>query len=1287
MAFKTSGSNALKGDAPKVEAKGGKVLSTSSDPSKIRINISTEAGSSNSSFKVDSSNVTKVSSSQSNLQVENGGKSASAPKNASFSAPSAPRDASLAGSKDDTEPTGGFYHPEDDSDNAPEDDQAADDKSSDQAAEQSGDQAGDQTGNQTDEQAGGQFGDQTGEENPEEDAEKEGDKKDENQEGEDNPGGANPNGAENPDDAENPYGSENSDDAENPEGAKEGEGGDNSAEEAAAGVAAVGGAAAVGAEVADEGLTQQPQNQEDLGDSGTMAAAGTNPALNEEANPSRDAAKNDLRNSEKAAASDAPKNSSNPDKDAKDKENNPAGFKNSTLGKANEMKDKIDPRKRMIKKLKQMGPIGAIIGIILGVGFGLMGMQSFLPFSISELLRTGNDSMLSPVNLRAQRIFLKQLAKPSSDAGDDYDVSNRQRDNLAKNGIYVVDSEDGKRVALFDDGSGKLKVVGGDDASVTALKGKLDSANLSEQLRTKYGKSGFDIDTENIDTYKNRMSNDSDFEMKFKKGSRIWGSSVAAWYDKMTERFSSLYSISRNLFKKFKNRLLGSDSDADSDGTTAKNRSFSDILEESQDAQRKRSGGEVDIDERKFEDQEDDGNGGKRQKAEAERLENDKTKVGFGGDDSDGAVGKTAAVNKAKSSVGKIAKAATSRVTSGACMLLNFVGSATLIASAYNITQILPVVTSFLEAVDKVKSGNSNSPINEIATALVIAVPIVYLVSRGNYTDNVDDITDDNLGTATTAEKNALQSNALSSLLSGTKMNPSDTVTSSFNVGNLAANVDGGGFLGNLANLSADLSMSVGMFKSCSMVKLAMNAGAVIGAVLGFLAGGGIGSALGAAAGNALFKTIESVGKALIATGVTSLVSKLLVPRLATMFMRQLPDLLRGENYGAALVAGAAIYLGRNHLFGGGSPGSREQYIAFTTQQKEQLAKEAEYERANRSPFDYTSQYTFAGSMLRQFAILNTMSSAPTNVLSTIGTLTKNSIISMVPTAAAANDIASTMMTEEEFEATCPSLASIGAYGDIFCNPYVISDLSTIDIDPDEVKNTVASYDNFDDSGEIKDNSDLKKYINYCSGRSSNFGVIDGNIANQVSSTGSTGNAYGDALVGLIPIYGDMLDVITEEKKLENVGWITGENCVANSNNDSGWNTDIKYYQRYVEDERLKESIYGSTDGGDTGYVSPVTAYLDKYYTENPVDNSAEGVLARLSGLTKDQVIATLDYMDYLNFVADYDAGERYAFGEEDIKLPSDIYFEIQDSGTIFATNVLTEVTYADVRNRIATTA
>ena len=64
-----------------------------------------------------------------------------------------------------------------------------------------------------------------------------------------------------------------------------------------------------------------------------------------------------------------------------------------------------------------------------------------------------------------------------------------------------------------------------------------------------------------------------------------------------------------------------------------------------------------------------------------------------------------------------------------------------------------------------------------------------------------------------------------------------------------------------------------------------------------------------------------------------------------------------------------------------------------------------------------------------------------------------------------------------------------------------------------------------------------------------------------------------------------------------------------------GRNLGFFAYQRLLENMGLIEK-------------SSVTAYLEEYYEKHPLDNSYEGVLARRSGLTKENVIALLNYVN-----------------------------------------------------------
>lgn len=141
------------------------------------------------------------------------------------------------------------------------------------------------------------------------------------------------------------------------------------------------------------------------------------------------------------------------------------------------------------------------------------------------------------------------------------------------------------------------------------------------------------------------------------------------------------------------------------------------------------------------------------------------------------------------------------------------------------------------------------------------------------------------------------------------------------------------------------------------------------------------------------------------------------------------------------------------------------------------------------------------------------------------------------------------------------------------------------------------------------------------------LGVADQNIASAIQG----GGGLGSDILGAVPIAGDLAEIYNNKVIAENIGYVTGEACV--TGNDSSvlsWEEKGKYFERFVEDQRLAENM---------GLVekSSVTAFLEDYYEKHPLDNSFEGILARKTGLTKENVIATIDTINYLTFIADYD--------------------------------------------------
>jgi hypothetical protein len=366
----------------------------------------------------------------------------------------------------------------------------------------------------------------------------------------------------------------------------------------------------------------------------------------------------------------------------------------------------------------------------------------------------------------------------------------------------------------------------------------------------------------------------------------------------------------------------------------------------------------------------------------------------------------------------------------------------------------------------------------------------------------------------------------------------------------------------------------------------------------------------------------------------------------------------------------------------------------FYRAHQEVIASEAEIERRDRSPFDVTSKYTFLGSIVNSLTPMAATLGAPISVVSKTMTTLGSSIGSMLPTAKADGEV--------EFKSSlsapgdCPALDNLGIVGDAACNPYFITDMSTMDMDPAEVFNKVATddSDNFIDAGvaldsdsnafiladsiesdnddgnpEINPKSTLGKWVIACASRDSQFGTVDSNVLNAVQFV-NTGNGTLDGVIGsgigMIPFVGDIVDGAQALRELGNIGWATGENCVSEK---------YKYYSRYSEDQRLMESA---------GIIkqSAVSKMLEKYYEENPIDDSYEGTIARYSGLTKEEVTDTIAAIEYVQFIADYNP-ETYGPEIQNNK-PGKYQF---DSNEIVAFDdnyglAIKQVAYYDLRNR-----
>lgn len=615
------------------------------------------------------------------------------------------------------------------------------------------------------------------------------------------------------------------------------------------------------------------------------------------------------------------------------------------------------------------------------------------------------------------------------------------------------------------------------------------------------------------------------------------------------------------------------------------------------------------------------------------------------------------------------------------CAVVGVIGAISLMVAATEAIQILNLTTSYMETVDKTKYGEGDeAPINELTNTLNEQMVNENWVIKS--TGGGGGVTEDGVGgleavKADAVSKSAMQSAGVSALYGNGLVDPNDPSAQSFNISSSMNRILGG------------IGVGMDAFRDCAIAKIAAGAlGAAIDAVEIIACIGGALFTAGASCGPLVISSLAgiaaSVGLAVAISGVISLIT----PVVVNAMTRDLVAELGGENLGNALTSGANMYQGFVHKANGGSLATTEKYQQFAIEQQRVIAQQAREERANLSPFDMTSKNTFMGSLMTQLMSFTTTNSLM-NTIATSSSIISSSITALTPsTSAIASEIAKNLPNMDEYEKTSPHLASIGAIGDSYSNPYMASDLDTMDMDPDDVIQKVDSLGGFKSIKEagnviIDAGSELAKYIRYCAGRTSAFGVADQNIVNEINKGTSinTGNmlidSAGNGFIGSVPILGDALDILESQKSLDNIGYISGESCVAGNNVDAAespnWD-EAKYYQRFIEDQSLAESM-------DLIDKSAVSVYLDEYYQENPLDNSYEGMLARYSGLDKETVSDVLDVLAYYEYVNAYDASERYAFGAPVIDEEEALQFDhenVMGGEAVVSENIV----YADVRNR-----
>ena len=917
----------------------------------------------------------------------------------------------------------------------------------------------------------------------------------------------------------------------------------------------------------------------------------------------------DFLNNAEQSASDRPKDD---DESLDEQEKNVVAdkvdnFKNSVKGAAaGAAALKSGNYLKAASNFKKAGPIGGIIaGLIMFAMMSYMG-NSLAPFSLVNVFQSKDP--LNVTNQRVDNLMTRMMAPSSRKKTVTIDGKKYEINNISKARILQPD-----KFKLTASQKSKLKKNGFEiktEKGITVLKRGNTTIVPDSKYADKFKGKGEVLD------YKTALSGSDDLSLSLKQGTMTFRSRVRYWFDTKIKNLFSRIGLSRNRASDMKkgdlDELKQHTTQGDEDPDLSKGR----ISNETEYGETETSTGKKrtrTITEGNVEDL-----SGIKKGATPVEIETEVSKLA-----------------NAKQNSG-ILSGDWSKIAQMGCMASNIVGSVLNLMRALNLMQVRQVALQIFEIIQKAQAGdNIGDSLNTVAASLITPGTNTYktgLFSSGALEDSEEQSMDDKV-----VKGSAMQANGIISKYEGKPRAP-DTATGALNP---MAN------LGELGPILKGFGLSLTSFKTCASLQVVTSLTSIAEEIKDV---GTIVSCFSPAAAAGCSALLFSIGKK-IATAITiqlvinALVSWL-VPKVANWLVLDISTQLFGQQLGNVIGEGIMDIMNKNAQSGGSSLATKSTLLDYKNYEHISLAEEARYERATRSPFDPTSQYTFLGSLVTKLSTMSNSLSSPLASLASIGNTAVSALGNILPHANAVEDAKYADYLQEYTKDYCPNLYSIGALaGDAFCNPVMIEDVSTLNTDPAEV---VLRLDNdkdlkcFEQGSEDSDvptidqEGHCMEYILWYTQRESEFGVADMNIANSKPIEGD--NATVSAVVNAVPVIGEVADIVNNGNALMRLGYVTGEVGVTKNDGQSLssitgevplWKQ-VKYIQRFISDQRVLKGMGAIEEDA-------VSAALRTYYENHPLDNSFEGILARKTGMTKENVEIALSFIKMASFIAEYD--------------------------------------------------
>ena len=355
----------------------------------------------------------------------------------------------------------------------------------------------------------------------------------------------------------------------------------------------------------------------------------------------------------------------------------------------------------------------------------------------------------------------------------------------------------------------------------------------------------------------------------------------------------------------------------------------------------------------------------------------------------------------------------------------------------------------------------------------------------------------------------------------------------------------------------------------------------------------------------------------------------------------------------------------------GAMPSDAGTIASYQTELDKVIARKEEANRASLSPFDISSPNTFLGSIVHNLAtsMIGNYGSGSTILSSAIqaaGNATGDAVANLT-------GVASAESSSQHYTTLSPDYCStpkdtIGVEGDLYCTTH-----GTVSVDymnytmKDWKKSAIGS--SLEDDGKIKKDSDLEKFLIMGVDRESTVGTGNAEVC-------TAWHKYNDGLFENIShFFQDIVGLYQVCKGVDEKVALGTEYSFT-----TGHNKDLGLYSGYMLYSEVR-SLLDETD-------SVASIAREDYYARNPRDDSEAGEIARISGMTKSEVEIALAYADYLTYIANYDASDRYAFGGLELNIEKPILVEHSDTvmENLYAWH-RKEIEYDDARNREVATA